>query len=134
MLRCLGPKPESQAHTQRRAHCSEHKPWPDMRFIARDTAASPSLVEPFVFPRPLHRPLRPRAIDYHQHVKFVCRLREHGGVWTAEHKGPDVGPIKVTAPSRDEALRKLEDEIGYWLEMCPCSGQTYHHIEIELAD
>jgi hypothetical protein len=66
-------------------------------------------------------------------MRFICQLRQNGGVWTAEHTGPDVGPVRVTAPTREEALRKLEAEIRYWLEMCPCSGQIYHHIEIQVA-
>ena len=31
-----------------------------------------------------------------------------------------------------EALRKMEAEIRYWLEMCPCSGETYRDLEIEV--
>ncbi|MBI5388135.1 MAG: hypothetical protein HZA90_26010 [Verrucomicrobia bacterium] len=67
-------------------------------------------------------------------MKFVCRLNEKGGTWTAEHAGPDIGPIRVSAPSRGEALRKLDAEIHYWLELCPCSGQAYRDIEIELVE
>jgi hypothetical protein len=67
-------------------------------------------------------------------MKFACQIREENGIWTAEHAGPDVGPVRVTASSRDEALRKLEEEIRYWLEMCPCSGQTYSHIDIQLLE
>ena len=66
-------------------------------------------------------------------MKFVCQMYEKNGAWIVEHKGPDVGPIRVTAPTRGEALRKVEEEIRYWLEMCPCSGQTHHNIEIEVV-
>lgn len=67
-------------------------------------------------------------------MKFICQLRQANGTWTAQHAGPTVGPIRVSAPTRDEALRKLEAEIRYWLEMCPCSGQTYQHLEIQLVE
>jgi hypothetical protein len=66
-------------------------------------------------------------------MKFVCQITEKAGTWTAEHSGPDIGPIRVTAASRDEALRKMDAEIHYWLEMCPCSGQSYRDIQIELV-
>ena len=66
-------------------------------------------------------------------MKFVSKLYESNGRWIAEHAGPDVGPMRVTAASREEALQKLEAEIRYWLEMCPCSGQTYRDIEIEIV-
>ena len=67
-------------------------------------------------------------------MKFVCRISEKDGVWTAEHASPDIGPIRVTATTRDEAKRKIEDEIRYWLEMCPCTGETYRNLAIELVE
>ena len=39
--------------------------------------------------------------------------------------------FRVTAATRDETLRKLEAEIRYWLEMCPCRGEAYREVEIE---
>ena len=65
-------------------------------------------------------------------MKFDCQLQQKGGAWIAEHSGSDIGPVRVMAATREEALRKLEAEIRYWLEMCPCSGQTYRDIEINL--
>ena len=67
-------------------------------------------------------------------MKFVCRISEKDGVWTLEHTGPDIGPIRVSSSSRDEALRKMEEEIRYWLEMCPCSGQSYRNLAIEVVE
>ena len=58
-------------------------------------------------------------------MKFVCQVRQSGGSWVAEHSGKDIGPVRVTAPTREEALRKLETEIRYWLEMCPCTGNAF---------
>lgn len=67
-------------------------------------------------------------------VKFNCQLTETGSIWTGECSGPDIGPIHVTATSRDDVLRKLEAEIHYWLEMCPCSGETYRDMKIEVTE
>jgi hypothetical protein len=66
-------------------------------------------------------------------MRFACQLSERGGTWTAVYTGNDIGPIRVVAPAREEALRKLEGEIRYHLEMCPCTGETYRDIEIEVA-
>jgi hypothetical protein len=66
-------------------------------------------------------------------MKFVCQLYEKNGTWTAEHTSPNVGPVSVTASTREEALRKLQAEIRYWLEICPCAGQTYQRIDIEVV-
>jgi hypothetical protein len=67
-------------------------------------------------------------------VKCACRISEKAGVWTAEHSSQDVGPIRVSASTRAEVLRKIEGEIRYWLERCPCTGQTYRDLEIELVE
>jgi hypothetical protein len=67
-------------------------------------------------------------------MKFACRISEKAGLWTAEHSSQDVGPIRVTASTRAEVLQKIEGEIRYWLEMCPCSGQASRKLEIELVD
>jgi hypothetical protein len=67
-------------------------------------------------------------------VKFACRISESAGLWMAEHASQDIGPIRVTASTHDEALRKIEGEIRYWLEMCPCSGQAYRDLEIEVTE
>ena len=67
-------------------------------------------------------------------MKFVCRIAQKDGVWTVEHASKDVGPIRVTAQTREEARRKMEGEIHYWLEMCPCSGEAYRDLEIDLVE
>ena len=67
-------------------------------------------------------------------MKLVCLISENAGFWILEHSSQDVGPIRVTGSTRDEALRKMEGEIRYWLEMCPCSGEAYRNLEIELVE
>jgi len=67
-------------------------------------------------------------------MKFVCRISENAGTWTAEHTSQDVGPIRVSAATRGEVLRKMEEEIPYWLEMCPCGGQAYRDLKLELVE
>jgi len=67
-------------------------------------------------------------------MKFLCRISEKDGAWTVRYAGPDIGPICVTGSTRDDALRKIEEEIRYWLEMCPCSGETYRNLAIEVVE
>jgi hypothetical protein len=66
-------------------------------------------------------------------MKFVCRISQKDGTWTAEHTGQDLGPIRLSASTRGETLRKMEEEIRYWLEMCPCSGESYRDLQHELV-
>ena len=67
-------------------------------------------------------------------MKFACRISEKDGVWIAEHSSQDLGPIRVNASTRAEVVQKIEEEIRYWLQMCPCSGQAYRDLEIELVE
>jgi hypothetical protein len=67
-------------------------------------------------------------------MRFVCRILKNEGLWTVEHASQDVGPIRVTSPTRDEAVQKMKDELHYWLEMCPCSGEAYRDLEIDLVE
>jgi hypothetical protein len=66
-------------------------------------------------------------------MKFPCSIHQgRDGRWTARHSSPDLGDIAVTAATRDEALAKITGELRYRLELCPCSGDSYQHLEIEL--
>jgi len=57
-----------------------------------------------------------------------------GGRWAASYEGTDLGPVSVTGPTRDAALEKLRRELRYRLEMCPCTGEIYGDLEIELRE
>ena len=68
-------------------------------------------------------------------MKFLTKaVRNQDGKWLLKHDGPDVGLIEVTAPTREQAEEKMVGEIRYRLELCPCSGETYQHIKVELCE
>jgi hypothetical protein len=60
--------------------------------------------------------------------------RTNGGQWSVRHSSSDMGTIGVTAGSREQALDKMRAELRYRLELCPCSGEQYKDIEIELVE
>lgn len=67
-------------------------------------------------------------------MKFHCTIdRATDGRWLGHHDG-QVGKVEVAADSRDAVLEKLEGELRYRLELCPCSGDSYQHIQIEIID
>jgi hypothetical protein len=56
-------------------------------------------------------------------MKLTCTLSHlANGKWLARHTGSSTGQVEVTAPTRDEALTKMRDELQYRIEWCPCSG------------
>ena len=67
-------------------------------------------------------------------MQFPFTAEHHAPHWTLRHTGPDVGRVEVTAPTRDEALRRLRGEIRYRLELCPCTGEIYQDADIELIE
>jgi hypothetical protein len=56
-------------------------------------------------------------------MKLTCTLtRLPNGQWLASHTGSNLGPVEITAASRDEVQVKMQNELQYRVELCPCSG------------
>ena len=68
-------------------------------------------------------------------MKYPCSITRRGdGQYVLKHKSAEIGAIEVTAPTRDQAAEKMEGEIRYRLELCPCTGETYRHVKIEISE
>jgi hypothetical protein len=66
-------------------------------------------------------------------MKFPCHLvSETGGRWRAVHESRDLGRVEAAADSRAAAIEKLKGELRYRLELCPCTGESYRHIDVEV--
>lgn len=68
-------------------------------------------------------------------MKFSCSVRPRpDGRWVARYEARDVGPFEVTAATRDEAVARLTAELRYRLELCPCTGESYQHLQLEVRE
>ena len=68
-------------------------------------------------------------------MKFTATVSECGdGQCSMRHVSSEWGEIEVVAPTREEAMEKLAGEIRYHLELCPCTGESYRHIEIDILE
>jgi hypothetical protein len=68
-------------------------------------------------------------------MKLTCTVsRLANGKWLARHAGPPTGQVEVTAPTREEALTKLRDELQYRIELCPCSGVSGPTVELQVRE
>jgi hypothetical protein len=68
-------------------------------------------------------------------MRLTCTLtRFPSGHWLARHESRDVGIVEVHGATREEAIEKVEGEIRYRLELCPCTGETYRHIAIDVVE
>jgi hypothetical protein len=67
-------------------------------------------------------------------MKATCTLEQlPTGAWLARHESRDAGRVEAQAATREAALEKIKGEIRYRLELCPCTGETYQHIDIEVV-
>ena len=65
-------------------------------------------------------------------MRFLCTVHDGGnGRWVARYEGADVGPLEVTADTRQDVVEKMRGELRYRLELCPCSGESYQHLTID---
>ena len=67
-------------------------------------------------------------------MKFACTVSQlDSGEWSVRHVGSDIGTVEVTARSQQEALEKMRGELRYRLEICPCTGELYRDVQIEIS-
>ncbi len=67
-------------------------------------------------------------------MKFPCTFSQLGsGEWSVRHVGPEVGTVEVTAGSQEAALEKMRGELRYRLEICPCTGELYQDVQIDIS-
>ena len=68
-------------------------------------------------------------------MKYNCMLSQlANGQWLARHSGSTLGSVEVTAASRDEAQVKLQNELQYRIELCPCSGVSGETIVLQVQN
>jgi hypothetical protein len=68
-------------------------------------------------------------------MRFPCTIKRlAAGAIAASHDSREVGAVRVQAATREEAIEKLKGEIRYRLELCPCTGETYQHIAVEIVE
>mgnify|MGYP006969553144 FL=1 len=66
-------------------------------------------------------------------MKAQCTLTQSpGDIWRVHHAGSTLGDVEVTGRTRDEALAKMQRELQYRLELCPCSGQSLGTVELQV--
>src|SRR5436189_125062 len=67
-------------------------------------------------------------------MKAPCTLsRMQNGTWLVQHSS-SLGTVEVSAGTRDEALTKMQNELQYRIELCPCSGVSGDTVELRVSD
>jgi len=67
-------------------------------------------------------------------MHVTCTLTRLAGGWLARHDSREVGEVEVRGATREETIEKMKGEIRYRLELCPCTGETYRHIQIDVVE
>jgi hypothetical protein len=64
-------------------------------------------------------------------MNAACTLsRRPDGAWLVRHSSPSLGHVEVSALAREEALTKMQNELQYRIELCPCSGASADIVEL----
>lgn len=67
-------------------------------------------------------------------MKALCDVHcSHDGQWHAHHSSDELGVADVTAASREAALAKMQNELQYRIEWCPCSGVSGDTVELDVS-
>lgn len=68
-------------------------------------------------------------------MKLTCILVHlPDGQWLARHAGSTLGLVEVTAASREEAQVKMQNELQYRVELCPCSGVSGDSVVLQVNE
>jgi hypothetical protein len=67
-------------------------------------------------------------------MRFACTISRRGEKWLARHESAEWGIVSAQADSRQDAIEKLRGELRYRLEICPCTGESYQHIEVDIVE
>jgi hypothetical protein len=66
-------------------------------------------------------------------MKLTCAVsRRADGKWLARHTGSSTGQVEIIAPTREQVLTKMRDELQYRIEWCPCSGVSGDTVELQV--
>ena len=67
-------------------------------------------------------------------MKATCTIsRTPDGDWLARHESAELGLVEVSGSSSEEAQKKMQRELQYRIELCPCSGVSGDTVEVELS-
>lgn len=68
-------------------------------------------------------------------MTYPCTLRQlPNGRWIARHASDRFGVAEVTGLTKESARDKLQNELQYRVELCPCSGVSGETIVLEVKD
>jgi hypothetical protein len=68
-------------------------------------------------------------------MKHTCTISHlANGQWLARHTGSSTGQVDVAAPTREEVLTKMRNELQYRIEWCPCSSVSGGTVELHVRE
>jgi hypothetical protein len=68
-------------------------------------------------------------------MKALCTIsRTRDGTWLVRHSSSALGTVALSASAREEALRKMRNELQYRIELCPCSGVSGDSVELQVQE
>lgn len=68
-------------------------------------------------------------------MQAYCKLqRLDNGHWQISHSSSTLGNVDLTDDSRERVIDRMQRELQYRLELCPCSGVSAGKVEIKVSE
>jgi hypothetical protein len=68
-------------------------------------------------------------------MEAVCTLTPlPNNVWRIRHSSSALGEVEITGFSREEALNRMEKELQYRMELCPCTGESVGSVKLRVTE
>jgi hypothetical protein len=55
-------------------------------------------------------------------------------VWRIRHSSSVLGEVEITGSSRDEVLIRMQRELQYRMELCPCTGESVGKVKLQVSE
>lgn len=56
------------------------------------------------------------------------------GDWLIQHSSAELGSLALRGASREEVLSRMQAELQYRAELCPCSGASLGRVELAVPE
>jgi hypothetical protein len=55
-------------------------------------------------------------------------------VWRIHHVSSALGDVEITGSSREEVLSRMQRELQYRMELCPCTGESVGGVKLHVTE
>ncbi len=54
--------------------------------------------------------------------------------WRIRHSSSALGEVEIRGSSREEVLTRMQRELQYRMELCPCTGESVGSVKLQVSE